>query len=48
MFSMANRLSTERRGQVVGALVEGMSMRAINRTTGVNGDYCQICKALKG
>jgi IS1 family transposase/lambda repressor-like predicted transcriptional regulator len=30
-----NRLSTERRGQIVGLLVEGMSMRAISRTTGV-------------
>jgi IS1 family transposase len=30
-----NRLSTEQRAQVVGCLVEGMSMRAINRTTGV-------------
>ena len=34
MFNM-NRLSTEQRAQVVGCLVEGMSMRAINRTTGV-------------
>lgn len=33
MFSM-NRLTTEKRGQVIGELVEGMSMRAINRTTG--------------
>lgn len=30
-----NKLSTERRGQVIGMLVEGMSMRAISRTTGV-------------
>ena len=30
-----NRLSTERRGQVVSLLVEGMSMRAIARSTGV-------------
>ena len=35
MFSMSNRLSTERRAQIVGSMVEGMSMRAINRTTGV-------------
>ncbi len=34
MVSM-NRLSTERRGQVIGGLVEGMSIRAITRTTGV-------------
>ena len=34
MFSM-NRLSTERRGQIVSLLVEGMSMRAISRATGV-------------
>jgi lambda repressor-like predicted transcriptional regulator len=30
-----NRLSTERRAQVIGLLCEGMSMRAISRTTGV-------------
>ncbi len=30
-----NRLSTEQRAQVIGCLVEGMSMRAIARTTGV-------------
>jgi IS1 family transposase len=30
-----NRLSTETRGQVVGLLTEGMSMRAISRVTGV-------------
>jgi IS1 family transposase/lambda repressor-like predicted transcriptional regulator len=30
-----NRLSTEQRAQVIGCLVEGMSMRAINRTTGI-------------
>ena len=30
-----NKLSTERRGQIVGCLVEGMSMRAISRLTGV-------------
>jgi len=35
MFSMANRLSTEKRGQIIGCLVEGMSMQAINRTSGV-------------
>jgi len=34
MISM-NRLSTERRGQVVGCLVEGMSIRATVRITGV-------------
>jgi IS1 family transposase/lambda repressor-like predicted transcriptional regulator len=34
MVSM-NRLSTEQRAQVIGCLVEGMSMRAISRTTGV-------------
>ncbi|MGP8162319.1 MAG: IS1 family transposase [Acidimicrobiales bacterium] len=30
-----NRLSTERRAQVIGLLCEGMSMRAVSRTTGV-------------
>ncbi len=30
-----NRLSTERRAQVIGCLVEGMSMRATTRVTGV-------------
>lgn len=30
-----NRLSTEKRGQVIGCLVEGMSIRAIVRVTGV-------------
>jgi IS1 family transposase len=35
MFSMANRLSIEQRAQVVGMLVEGMSIRAVSRTTGV-------------
>ena len=30
-----NQLSTERRGQIVSLLVEGMSMRAISRATGV-------------
>lgn len=30
-----NRLSTERRAQVVGCLVEGMSIRAVERITGV-------------
>jgi IS1 family transposase len=30
-----NRLSTQRRAEVIGLLCEGMSMRAINRTTGV-------------
>jgi DNA-binding NarL/FixJ family response regulator len=30
-----NKLSTERRGQIVGLLVEGMSMLAISRVTGV-------------
>lgn len=34
MFSM-NRLSVEQRAQVVGALVEGMSIRAVSRLTGV-------------
>ncbi len=34
MFHM-NKLNTEKRAQVIGCLVEGMSMRAINRTTGV-------------
>src|SRR5712692_9634777 len=34
MFSM-NRLSTEQRAQAIGCLVEGMSIRAISRTTGV-------------
>jgi IS1 family transposase len=35
MFSMANRLSTEKRAQIIGCLVEGMSMRAIARTCSV-------------
>jgi IS1 family transposase len=30
-----NRLTTEKRAQVIGCLVEGMSMRAISRTVGV-------------
>ena len=30
-----NRLSTERRGQVIGCLTEGMSIRATVRLTGV-------------
>src|SRR5438876_133506 len=34
IFSM-NRLSTEQRGQIVGLLTEGMSIRAISRVTGV-------------
>jgi IS1 family transposase/lambda repressor-like predicted transcriptional regulator len=34
MFSMT-RLTTEKRGQIVGLLTEGMSMRAISRVTGV-------------
>lgn len=34
MFNM-NRLATERRGQVISCLVEGMSMRAVSRVTGV-------------
>lgn len=34
MFSM-NRLTTEKRAQIIGMLVEGMSMRAIARTAGV-------------
>lgn len=34
MFSM-NRLSTERRGQIVACLTEGMSMRATSRIVGV-------------
>ena len=33
MFNM-NRLSTERRGQVIACLVEGTSMRAVSRITG--------------
>jgi IS1 family transposase len=35
MVSMANRLSTEKRAQVIGCLVEGMSIRATVRVTGV-------------
>lgn len=35
MVSMANRLSTVRRAQVIGCLCEGMSIRATVRTTGV-------------
>ena len=31
-----NRLSTERRAQIIGMLVEGMSMRAVNRLTGAS------------
>jgi IS1 family transposase len=31
---MANRLSTEKRGQIIGCLTEGMSMRATSRVTG--------------
>jgi IS1 family transposase len=34
MVSMANRLSTERRGQVIACLCEGMSIRSIVRVTG--------------
>jgi IS1 family transposase len=34
MVSMANRLSTEQRAQIVGCLVEGMSIRATVRVTG--------------
>jgi IS1 family transposase len=34
MVIMANRLSTERRGQIVGCLTEGMSIRATVRVTG--------------
>jgi IS1 family transposase len=34
MVSMANRLSDEKRAQIVGCLVEGMSIRAKVRTTG--------------
>jgi IS30 family transposase len=34
MFTM-NKLSVAERGQIVALLVEGMSMRAISRTTGV-------------
>ena len=30
-----NRLSTERRAQVIGLLCEGMGMRPISRVTGV-------------
>jgi len=35
MFSM-NRLSTEKRGQIVGLLTEGMSMRAVSRLADVS------------
>ena len=31
-----NRLSTEKRAQIIGMLVEGMSMRAVNRLTGAS------------
>ncbi len=34
-MSSMNMLSTERRAQVIGCLVEGMSTRAISRITGV-------------
>lgn len=34
MVSMVNRLSTDRRAQIVGCLVEGMSIRATVRVTG--------------
>jgi IS1 family transposase len=34
MVSMSNRLSTEKRAQIVGCLVEGMSIRATVRVTG--------------
>lgn len=34
MVSMANRLSTERRAQIIGCLVEGMSIRGTTRITG--------------
>jgi IS1 family transposase len=34
MVSMANRLSTEKRAQILGCLVEGMSIRAAVRATG--------------
>src|SRR3978361_1715676 len=34
MVSMSNRLSTEQRAQIVGCLVEGMSIRATVRLTG--------------
>ena len=34
MVSMSNRLSTERRGQIIACLVEGMSIRATVRVTG--------------
>lgn len=34
MVSMANRLNTEKRAQVIGCLVEGMSIRATVRVTG--------------
>jgi hypothetical protein len=30
-----NRLTVERRAQVIGCMVEGMSLRAISRITGV-------------
>ena len=35
MMASMNRLSTERRAQVIALLCEGMAMRAISRTTGV-------------
>ena len=35
MVSMANRLSTEKRAEVIGCLTEGMSVRATTRVTGV-------------
>jgi IS1 family transposase/lambda repressor-like predicted transcriptional regulator len=46
-----NRLSTEKRAQIIGCLVEGMSMRAISRTAGVSrntidkllGDLGEAC-----
>jgi len=34
---MANRLSTERRGQIIGGLTEGMSIEATVRVTGALG-----------
>lgn len=34
MISMVNKLSTERRGQIIACLVEGMSIRGAVRVTG--------------
>lgn len=51
-----NRLSTEKRAQIIGCLVEGMSMRAISRTVGVSrntvdkllGDLGEACAKFQG